>query len=73
MLKYRFLGAAFILLSFLSLDNKADAAACPRRHYTGACIQVITYATNPNTGECCVYPNPCVVPEGWASSQTGCP
>jgi len=73
MLKYRLFGVAFILLSFLSLNTKVEAAACPVRHFSGGCIQVITYAINPRTGECCVYPNPCSVPEGWVSSQTGCP
>jgi hypothetical protein len=74
MLKYRLCGAAFLLLSFLAMNNKAEAAkACPTKHYSGTCIQVITYATNPQTGECCVYPNPCVVPDGWATSSTGCP
>ncbi|MFA5348893.1 MAG: hypothetical protein WC309_00810 [Candidatus Paceibacterota bacterium] len=30
-----------------------------------ACIQVITYATNPITKECKAYPTPCDVPSGW--------
>ena len=73
-MKFRLLGIAFILVSFFALGGKADAAKeCPTKHYNGTCIQVITYAINPNTGTCCVYPNPCVVPDGWASSQTGCP
>jgi len=29
------------------------------------CIQVITYAKNPETNETKQFPNPCVVPEGW--------
>jgi hypothetical protein len=45
---------------------------CPRRSFSGSCIQVIVWAANPQTGECCVYPNPCVVPEGWEISYTGC-
>lgn len=66
MLKYRLLGVAFILLSMFAIDNaRVSADACPRRHFTGVCIQVITYARNPHTGDCCQYPNPCVVPEGW--------
>lgn len=77
-LKLRFAALAFVLLSFLAL-NQSNAAgpggtsACPRKQYSGACIQVITYAINPETGQCCVYPNPCVVPDGWKTSYTGCP
>lgn len=29
------------------------------------CIQVITYATNPDTNECEFFPTPCDVPAGW--------
>lgn len=29
------------------------------------CIQVISYAKDPETNECKEFPNPCVVPEGW--------
>jgi hypothetical protein len=73
-MKLRLFGVAFILLSLFALGGKADAAKeCPTKRYNGACIQVITYATNPETGTCCVYPNPCVVPDGWTTSQTGCP
>ena len=71
-LKTRLIGLAFILLSFLALDT-TSAASCPRQQFSGFCIQVITYATNPDTGECCVYPNPCVVPDGWETSYSGCP
>lgn len=31
----------------------------------GACIQVITPAKNPQTGECKDFPTPCDVPTGW--------
>lgn len=31
----------------------------------GICIQVITPARNPQTGECKQFPTPCDVPEGW--------
>jgi len=70
-LKIRLIGGAFILLSCFGLSS-SDANNCPRKRFTGACIQVITYATNPATGECCVYPNPCVVPDGWVKNYTGC-
>ena len=80
-LKLRLAALAFLLLSFLAL-NQSNAAGpiggggtadCPRKSYSGACIQVITYAINPLTGKCCVYPNPCVVPDGWQTSYSGCP
>ena len=46
---------------------------CPRRSFSGNCIDVTAYGRNPETGECCMYPNPCVIPEGWEISYTGCP
>lgn len=45
----------------------------PPRPFSGGCIQVITYATDPVTGQCCVYPNPCSAPAGWTLSYEGCP
>jgi hypothetical protein len=72
-MKFRLLGIAFILVSLFAL-GKADAAKdCPTKHFNGVCTQVITYARNPETGTCCVYPNPCVVPDGWQTSYSGCP
>lgn len=68
---FRLTALAFVLFSILSLPG-TSSADCPRKRYTGSCIQVITYATNPNTGECCVYPNPCVVPDGWQKNYSGC-
>lgn len=35
------------------------------------CIQVITPAKNPKTGECQEFPTPCDVPEGW-DKVSGC-
>lgn len=35
------------------------------------CIQVITPAKNPPTGECKEFPTPCDVPEGW-EKVSGC-
>jgi hypothetical protein len=47
---------------------------CPLpQQYSGGCIQVITYATDPETGVCCEYPTPCSAPDGWTLSYTGCP
>lgn len=73
MLKIRLAGAAFIFLSVFALDRAEAKKECPVRQFQGGCIQVITYAINPETGTCCVYANPCSVPEGWVSSSSGCP
>jgi hypothetical protein len=73
-MKFRLFGLALVLLSVVALNNKAEAAQdCPTKHYNGVCTQVITYAINPQTGTCCTYPNPCVVPDGWQTSTSGCP
>lgn len=61
-----------VVLSLTGMDRSLGASSCPLQSFTGTCIQVITYATNPETGECCVYPNPCVVPQGWSTSYNGC-
>lgn len=71
-MKFRLIGAAFALTCAFTLGmaDQADAAKqCPTQNYQGGCIQVITYAKNPNTGTCCEYPNPCVVPNGWQQYQ----
>lgn len=36
-----------------------------------ACIQVITPARNPKTGEVKNFPTPCDVPEGWEKIEPG--
>jgi hypothetical protein len=68
-LKLKFLGLAFALVSLVALGGADLAVAqqsCPPPHpFQGVCIQVITYAQNPGTGVCCVYPNPCSAPGGW--------
>lgn len=33
------------------------------------CIQMITYAEDPETGQCSEFPTPCDVPEGWKNCQ----
>ncbi|MBN2101455.1 MAG: PQQ-binding-like beta-propeller repeat protein, partial [Candidatus Aenigmarchaeota archaeon] len=38
---------------------------CPDCSKPKICIQVITPAKNPETGECIEYPTPCDVPQGW--------
>jgi hypothetical protein len=72
-MKFRLLGAAFLLATAFASTNATAKPDCPTKHYNGACIQVITYAINPDNGVCCVYPNPCVVPDGWVTSTSGCP
>ena len=72
-MKLRLLGLAFLLATAF-VSNTADAKPeCPTKRFSGGCIQVITYAINPVTGTCCVYANPCEVPDGWVSSSSGCP
>jgi hypothetical protein len=72
-MKLRLLGLAFILASLFTFGKAEAAKDCPTKRFNGTCIQVITYAINPDTGTCCVYPNPCVVPDGWQTSNSGCP
>lgn len=43
---------------------------CPRRYYTGSCIQVVRYGKDPITGTCCEYGTPCDIPTGWAAFHT---
>ncbi|MDC0741442.1 hypothetical protein [Polyangium mundeleinium] len=46
-------------------------SACPKAQgveVVGACVQALTYAKNPETGECCVYATPCDVPKTWEAS-----
>ena len=43
-----------------------EPTACPKpRDYQGMCAQVITWAKNPDTGDCCQYGSPCETPKGW--------
>ncbi|MFW6053178.1 MAG: hypothetical protein ACOC9J_00020 [Persicimonas sp.] len=49
--------------------------ACPEpREAQGMCAQVITWALNPETGDCCQYSTPCEAPEDWEtfSSEAEC-
>lgn len=64
-LRIRLFGLSVVLLSLISLGAAAPAA--------NACIDVIAYGTNPETGECREFPNPCSVPKGWTINYTGCP
>ena len=66
-LKLRLTGFAFIALCLVALGGSvAPAAARP------ACIDVVVWGTNPQTGECRRFPNPCSVPPGWTISYSGC-
>jgi hypothetical protein len=62
-LKLRLVGLAFIGLSLLPLGVRTASA----------CIDVIVWATNPQTGECREFATPCQVPPGWVINHTGCP
>jgi hypothetical protein len=53
----------FFLLRLLPIKN------LPKPSY---CIQVITPAKNPLTGECKEFPTPCDVPPGWQKVEK-CP
>lgn len=62
---------AFLLVGAAHVSTAVSAPECPKpRRFSGGCIQVITYAKNPETGTCCEYPNPCSAPEGWATYFT---
>ncbi|HEV2843839.1 MAG TPA: hypothetical protein VG477_03255 [Thermoanaerobaculia bacterium] len=64
MSKLRLIGLSLVVLSLVGLGGTSASA--------GACIDVIAYGTNPATGECYQFPNPCSVPKGWTISYTGC-
>ncbi len=48
-------------------DEIPKSCPLPRnpRHEGGFCAQVIVWARNPGTGDCCMYPSPCSAPGGW--------
>jgi hypothetical protein len=64
-LRFSLFGLSLVLLSLIPLGAAPEAA--------NACIDVIAYGTNPATGECREFPNPCSVPKGWTINYTGCP
>ncbi|MBA2662690.1 MAG: hypothetical protein H0U74_10375 [Bradymonadaceae bacterium] len=51
-----------------------DPACAPAADFDGVCVQVIAWARDPETGTCCMYPNPCVTPFNWKtfSSEEDC-
>jgi len=67
--------AALALVTAVQVETAASSTKrCPPpRPFNGGCIDVIAFATDPQTGQCCQYPNPCSAPEGWTISYTGCP
>lgn len=67
MSRLRLLGVSLAILSVFALGGAAASAIQPQY-----CIDVIAYGTNPETGECYEFPNPCSVPQGWIISYTGC-
>lgn len=50
---------------FASTPVEAPADGTPQQDDSEICIQVITTARNPDTGEVVEFPTPCDVPEGW--------
>jgi hypothetical protein len=62
-LKLRLAGLAFIGLSLLALGARSASA--------NDCIDVVLYATNPQTGEC-MRVSPCAIPPGWTVSSQEC-
>jgi hypothetical protein len=38
---------------------------CPKKNFTGNCIQPLAFGKDPVTGTCCQYSQPCDVPDGW--------
>ena len=70
-LKLALTAGALALVSAVPAQTASPARSQPP-FGGGFCIQVIVYGTNPATGECRQFPNPCVVPAGWTISYTGC-
>lgn len=52
-------------------SDATDATASAAEKGGHVCIQVITYAEHPGTGECIAFPTPCDVPKGWQSCDPG--
>jgi hypothetical protein len=67
--KLRLIGLSLVVLSLVSFAGTSAVAAPPQEQ---DCIDVIAYGTNPETGECYQFPNPCSVPKGWTINYQGC-
>jgi eight-cysteine-cluster-containing protein len=62
------------LAACLAQGGPDPESACPApRVSEEACVQVIAYAVNPASDQCCEYPTPCAAPEGWTIQYEGCP
>jgi hypothetical protein len=60
------LSAAFALTAVASVGTASSDDCPPAREYSDMCIQMIVWAKNPETGQCCgYYPTPCSAPAGW--------
>lgn len=62
--KLRLIGLSLVVLSLAALGGTSAVAQ--------DCIDVVAYGTNPETGECYQFPNPCSVPKGWTINYQGC-
>ncbi|HKH49119.1 MAG TPA: hypothetical protein VKM72_31010 [Thermoanaerobaculia bacterium] len=66
--KFLLASGAFLLVGAAHVSTAVSAPDCPPpRHYQGACIQVIVWAKNPDSGTCCQYSTPCAAPAGWTT------
>ena len=62
--------------AFSTLFNYADLStivAAEMKNNPEVCIQVITPARNPETGEIREFPTPCAVPDGWEKIENEVP
>ncbi|MCW1296266.1 MAG: DUF5667 domain-containing protein [Candidatus Parvarchaeota archaeon] len=53
------------ILQMIQTRQEYQAILNRTRANESACIQVITYAMNPKTGNCMAFPTPCDVPPTW--------
>ena len=63
-IKFRLFGLSLVVLSLVAMGGTSATAQ--------ECIDVVAYGTNPETGECYQFPNPCSVPKGWIINYQGC-
>ena len=61
--------AALVAVWFVFFHNPKQAQV-PEENGNEMCIQVITDARSPETGEVETFPTPCDVPEGWDTLET---
>ena len=75
MTKNLIIGALLVVvagLGYLMYSEEAQAPTTPNDEEE-ICIQVITPARNPETGEIREFPTPCDVPPGWEVIQNDVP